>query len=629
MEKGMKRSRLCMGVLFLVVMGLCWGCGSGSGSSSKQAGSSSDINSSSTDTTDQTGSGGSSGSGDATGSSDEYTDDPLVRQTLYGQVKGLETGYDTWAWLGIPYAKPPVGDLRWRAPRDPDPWSGVRDAGKFGSYCVQYGNFISETGRDTMGGYLSQGVPTGSEDCLYLNIWRPRTLERKLPVYVFIHGGANILGRADLSIYNGAHFSSRENMIFVTINYRLGYFGWFWHPALKVSDDPLDNSGNYGTLDIIKSLGWIHDNIAAFGGDPGNVTITGQSAGGINVYSMMASPLAKGLFHRAIVHSGFNSCASMSTAAQKARAALVRLMQQDGYSADEIDAKTQAGNEAWIRDYLRSKSPAEFYAPKNCGPITMPLDGVPTANAIMGVYLDGYVMPSSPIVSFSSGTYNKVPLMMGCTKEEMKIFLPLLFMEPLNLWQAVQDFDPNGSQFDFSKYLSLWSYALVTPLYAAGPAAGQAIFQGYGTDTMAPLARKYQGDVFVYKFLWDDEPAPFDYLIGAGHAMDLPFFFGNFATEKSSLCSFAWSDGNKSGREFLSTAMMDYAGRFARTGNPNVSGSSLPEWKAWSTVYGGPKRMTFDSGAITMSNTCLVPEELDVTGEAHSFLALILSLAGS
>jgi len=555
------------------------------------------------------------------------SDNPLVRQTLYGAVQGIEADYATWAWLGVPYAKPPVGSLRWRAPRDPEQWNGVRDASTFCSYCPQYGNYLSETGRDTMGGYIRQGVPTGDEDCLYLNIWRPATSEQKLPVYVFIHGGANIIGRSDLSIYNGAHFAARENMLFVTINYRLGFFGWFWHPALKVDDDPLENSGNFGTLDIIKALTWIRDNIAAFGGDPGNVTITGQSAGAMNVYSMMVSPLAKGLFHRAVAHSGASQACFMSRAVQKAKATVRRLLKQDGYTSGEIDTLTKDGNEAWIRNYLRSKTMEEFYDPKNCGPMAMPIDGIPTVETIMGVYIDGTVIPTSPLLSFYNGTYNKVPLMMSCTKEELKLFLPMIIMEPLNLWQVVYDFDPNAPHIDLGDYLSTWSYPLM-PLYTVGPPAGQAVFQGFGTDTMAPLAKKYQDKVYVYKFMWDDEPAPFDYLIGAGHAMDLPFVFGNFISDKSSLCNFAWSEANKAGREKISAAMMDYLGQFARTGDPNGGNAALPVWLPWSSAKNAPKRMIFDSDGIVMSNEYLEPEELCVSCEAYDMLSVLLTLMG-
>ena len=156
----------------------------------------------------------------------------IVRTTLYGTIQGTTDIENTWAWLGVPYAKPPVGALRWRTPQNPDSWSGTRKAGAYCSICPQYGNYITETGRDTFISTWGKGVLVGKEDCLYLNIWRPRTNE-KLPVFVFIHGGANFIGASSLSIYNGARLASRQNLVVITINYRQGPFGWFTHPSLK------------------------------------------------------------------------------------------------------------------------------------------------------------------------------------------------------------------------------------------------------------------------------------------------------------------------------------------------------------------------------------------------------------
>lgn len=553
--------------------------------------------------------------------------DSLVRQTQAGLVRGKEAANDTWAWLGIPYAKPPVGVLRWRAPRDPDPWTGVREAGHPCRYCVQYGNYLSETGPETLSDQLiGGGVPTGSEDCLYLNLWRPRSDATKLPVFVYIYGGGNIIGRSDLSIYDGAHFAAHNNMILLTVNYRLGYFGWFRHPALREDDNPLENSGNFGTLDLIKALQWIRDNIAAFGGDPDNVTISGQSAGGMNIYSLMASPLAKGLFHRAVVFSGFSQACAVETAEQKAQAMLERLLRQDGYGAAQIAARTAAGNAAWIRDYLRSKSVAEIYHPDNCGPMAMPLDALMSAEAIMGIYVDGYVIPASPEECLRSGSYHRVPLLMGCTKEELKLFVPMLIMPPADLWRAVQAFDPeHPADYDITPFLKPYSWPLMA-LYGILPPLGQVAFQANGTDKLAPLARQHQEDVYVYKFLWQDEPAPFDYIIGAAHAMDLPFIFGNFISDKASLTAFAWNEANREGREWLSYALMTYLGQFARTGNPNGANPALPRWSPWSPVDGQPKRMTFNRDAIAMSSARVEPAEVCLTCEAKEILALIQGL---
>ena len=203
-------------------------------------------------------------------------------------IEGFEDVSNTWSWQGIPYARPPVGKLRWKAPKTPKAWKGILETKSFSEKCSQFdlnGNF------------------NGSEDCLYLNVWRPATQEKDLPVYVWIYGGGNSVGSySDSNIY-GDRLAANANMVVVTISYRLGPMGWFIHECLE-DDDPANSSGNYGTLDIIDSLKWVKKNIKEFGGNPGNVTIAGESAGGTNVLSLLISPIAKGLFHKAISQSG-------------------------------------------------------------------------------------------------------------------------------------------------------------------------------------------------------------------------------------------------------------------------------------------------------------------------------------
>jgi para-nitrobenzyl esterase len=199
-------------------------------------------------------------------------------------VLGQDDADGTWVWKAIPFARPPLGQLRWRAPQDPVPWQGVRRETAFNAGCTQFSEVIP-------------GMISGSEDCLYLNVWRPRDAEPGLPVYVWIHGGGNSTGSAThISTYLGNRIASRSRVVFVSVNYRLGPFGWFTLPALREGVSPEDASGNYGTLDLIQSLKWIRDNIEAFGGDPARVTITGESAGGIDVLSLLISPPARGLF---------------------------------------------------------------------------------------------------------------------------------------------------------------------------------------------------------------------------------------------------------------------------------------------------------------------------------------------
>ncbi len=286
-------------------------------------------------------------------------------ETQFGPVKAIEDENSTWVWKAVPFAKPPVDTLRWKAPRDPDPWVEVREETEFCSDCVQY----------SMG-----SSPMGNEDCLYLNIWRPRTNETNLPVYVWIHGGGNSVGSAAfVDTYYGANLAGTSNMIFVSVNYRLGPFGWFTHPALRSGNagNEKNDSGNYGTLDLIKALEWISDNIEAFGGDPGNVTITGESAGAFNVFSLMISPAAEGLFHRALAQSGATRTSLVEDGDISANDVILKLLVNDGTSADQTEAETHLDGmtDTDIKNYLMQKSSYDIlacYEPGGFGMLSFP-----------------------------------------------------------------------------------------------------------------------------------------------------------------------------------------------------------------------------------------------------------------
>ena len=242
-------------------------------------------------------------------------DPQALRSVSTGTLVGFEDRKHTHAWLGIPYAAPPVGPLRWRAPRPAAAWAGARSSVRFGAPCPQIGNPISATPHST------QGQVVGSEDCLTLNVWSrahapedvPRGAQRR-PVMVWIHGGGNSIGTS--ATYESVrNLVAKHDVVVVTVNYRLGVLGWFRHPALESDGEtPEDRSGNYGTLDLLQALGWVKENISVFGGDPGNVTLFGESAGGMNIYALLVSPLAKGLFHRAIAQSGLPSSYAVSEA---------------------------------------------------------------------------------------------------------------------------------------------------------------------------------------------------------------------------------------------------------------------------------------------------------------------------
>jgi para-nitrobenzyl esterase len=221
--------------------------------------------------------------------------------TANGALQGyLSSDGATMIWQGVPYAKPPVDDpvnqiyLRWKAPQDPTPWQGVRDATTPALKCTQL---------YTTDDWLRTGAidPDSGEDCLYVNVFRPNSSKR-LPVYVWIHGGSNNFGSA--REYGGAELAIRSDVVVVVVQYRLGPIGWIYHPALQSGTDPLSDSGNFGTLDSVQALRWIQQNIEAFGGDPNKVTVTGESAGAHNTMNLVISPVAKGLFSGAMYESG-------------------------------------------------------------------------------------------------------------------------------------------------------------------------------------------------------------------------------------------------------------------------------------------------------------------------------------
>jgi len=335
-----------------------------------------------------------------------WAGEPTV-QTKYGAVKGAEGGLDTWVWRGIPYAKPPVGELRWKAPQDPDCWDGLREATASCAVCSQQA--YSETWRPL-------GQVAGSEDCLYLNIWRPQTDETDLPVYFWIHGGGNNFGGA--MDYNGAPMAGRSNMVIVIIQYRLGPLGWFNHPALKSGASAEEKSGNFGTLDTIKALEWVQDNIEAFGGDPNNVTIAGESAGAHNVTNLLTSPLAAGLFHRAISESGGMTTVPVDAGVALANATIEKLLVADGTAEDEAAAREyrQSMSLAETAEYLRAKKAEDIIEAqiKETG-------AMDTHDA----YEDGVVIPDSVLSTIGSGDYNRVPVILGSNEYETKDFLPL------------------------------------------------------------------------------------------------------------------------------------------------------------------------------------------------------------
>ena len=491
---------------------------------------------------------------------DRWDNSPLV-MTGYGAVEGKADKAGTWVWRGIPYATPPVGDLRWRAPVPPDDWEGVLKTKKFRGSCTQYSPVLP-------------GIITGSEDCLYLNVWRPQTYESLLPVYVFIHGGGNSVGSANMvPDYYGHNLASTSKMIYVSFNYRLGPFGWFTHPAMRESsDNPPDASGNYGTLDIIAALEWIQENITSFGGDPGRLIVTGESAGGINVTSLLLSEYAKGLFSHAMSQSGGTLLSSVEEGDASSAEVIKRLLISDGIAKDAGEAGVYLENTSAeeIRTYLTGKSGREILKGYSTG--TAGMTGAPA------IFADGAVIPKAGYELMESGSQPvKVPLILGANKHEVKLF------------------------FSFDT-----SFSWRSDLYQEAGTYGSMRWKANAVDAPARMlsADPEHPPVYAYRFDWGspDEhgesplPGKWGLRLGAAHTFEIPFFLGTDTLNGVLYTSRLFTRANRTGRKALSGAMMAYVSRFVRTGNPNRIGDdgAEPVWEPWSNTEGGAKVILFD-----------------------------------
>jgi para-nitrobenzyl esterase len=488
---------------------------------------------------------------------------PLAR-TVYGAVAAQEDKDGTWVWKAVPFARPPLGELRWRAPQEPEPWQGVRFRRSFAPPSVQY---VPLT-----------GAITGSEDCLYLNVWRPRSYQSRLPVYVWIHGGGNSTGSATyVRFYLGHRLAAAGNLVFVSVNYRLGPLGWFSHPALREGRSPEDDSGNYGTLDLLQALRWIRQNIAAFGGDPGTVLVAGESAGALNVLSLLLAPAARGLFQRAMVQSGVVSAIAPAAGEQRAQRAILRLLEKSGAARDPAEAREllQAMSPGELRSFLRSSPPRRLlrcYARGASGMIDNP-----------SPFADGAVLPADGFAVLERGEQAvRVPLIIGSNRDEYKSFL---FLDGSPSWRS--------------------------ELFQAASRFGSERWKAQAVDGVARslASAPEQPPVYAYLFGWGaldaqgESPLPGKWgrRLGAFHSIEIPFFLGTNTIEGVLVAAVLNTRANRPGREVLSSAMQRYLVSFLRTGDPNPDGAAdmapdppLPRWAPWSNAPGGPKCILFD-----------------------------------
>jgi para-nitrobenzyl esterase len=458
--------------------------------------------------------------------------------TESGALSGIsENGLSV--YKGVPFAAPPVGDLRWRPPVPVALWTGTRKADAFAPACMQDG--VSMPG---------ETPPAVSEDCLYLNIWTPTKIERKtktaheqLPGIVWIYGGGYINGSAAMPLYWGDRLA-RKGVIVVTIAYRIGPLGFLAHPELT-RESPHHSSGNYGLMDQIAALEWIHKNIAAFGGDPKNVTIAGQSSGAISVSILMASPLAKGLFQRAIGESG-----GLFEPLQIAPKYLLANAEHDG-------EKYAASMGAATLQQLRQIPASQLTG--NAGGICHPV-------------IEPYVLPVSPYDAFTSGQQNDVPLLLGSNADEARALVDVTQVKAATFAADIEH------SFGALPPPLISAYPYITDLEAKQARLGLERDLRFGWDMWAWArlqAGSGQSSVYYYSFR-QQPPFPAGSVYegwGASHFAELWYVFDHLDQSP-----WQWSGADRKVAEEVSS----YWVNFAKSGNPN--GPGLPTWPAFTST---------------------------------------------
>jgi len=444
----------------------------------------------------------------------------------FGELRGSLTYDGEAVFKNVPFAQPPVGNLRWRDPLPPNAWKGIRDANVFGPACYQ-------------AGHLNE---VSSEDCLQLNIWTPTwPMKSRVPVMVWFHGGGNIAGSAIEPLFNGETLA-RRGIVLVSANYRLGIFGFFVHPELT-KESPHHSSGNYGLLDQIMALRWVHDNIAQFGGDPENVTIIGESAGAIDVNSLLATPQSEGLFIRAIAESGAVGDAPSLAEGEK--------------RGEELAAKLNiTGGGALAK--LRAVPSADLAKAASTG-------GPSGGGNMLGIIVDGWVLPESPASAFAAGHEHKVALLFGNNSQELQKPFGPVSGSPKDAITEV--FGPLSDQA--LKLYGLSGGADPQPDPQFGTVQAQ-----WSTDSTFRCAT-------IQELIWHTaagNPA-YEYQFsrtvhgkeseGAPHAAEIPFVFGTLPVWQE-MRHYDLSD------RLYAPVVQEYWVNFAKTGNPN--GVGLPQW---------------------------------------------------
>ena len=475
---------------------------------------------------------------------------PIV-STDAGDVQGLEDG-GVDSFLGIPYAAPPVGDLRFKAPQPPADWAGVYDATGMGAPCMQFytpsGPRTTNFTREIQAIFPTQTESKiDNEDCLFLNVWTPDAGDGQRPVMVWFHGGGYAYGSGGWPAYNGRNLAEKGDVVVVTVNHRLNAFGYL--NLERKFGEAFAVSGNAGNLDLVRSLEWVRDNITAFGGDPDNVTIMGESGGGSKVSHLMAMPSADGLFHKAIVQSGPGVTSG-----------------DPDEAADYTDVILAEAGVETVEDLMALSGDDLIKAVRAVQPENAGFGQGPR----FGPIADGTVLPRDPFLPRAPEQSSDVPLLIGYNKDEMTLFLA---PQP---WFGLVDnatVDAMVAGMGEEAVATLAAYRDMYPDYSPTHVASAAMGARFvrGTYILADQqSRTAEAPVFVYRLTWETPVA--DGMLKSPHTLDIPLMFNN-AEMSGALVG--------TGPEALVMAdiMSDAWIAFAKTGVP--SSELLPEWSPY------------------------------------------------
>ena len=474
---------------------------------------------------------------------------PPTVATKYGRIAGRQED-DIAVFRGIPYAAPPLGELRWRAPRDPESWDGIREADEFGPGSMQ--TFMP--GIELLGAW-EQPV---DEDCLTLNIWTPGVDDAARPVMVWIHGGGFASGSGTTPIYDGQHLARRGDIVLVTINYRLGALGYFYNEALTDGGD--SHSGNYGMRDQVAALRWVRDNIAGFGGDPNNVTIFGESAGGMSVGVLLGAAEAEGLFHRAIPQSGASHHSLPTDIAAEVGRRLCAVLE-----VNPDDAET-----------LRAIPAQDVLDAQNA------LMADPQTSALTGRYLmafspvvEGGFLETLPIEAVRKGRSKDVDLLCGTIEDEWTLLAAIQGVNELDeagargaLSVTAGDADRANQLYDHYRDARAERGAAADPLTVFDSVMTDYVFR-IPSDRLLDAHSALDGAGRTYAYLFNQQSPAMDGRLRAPHAIDIPFVFGTCDGMRPFV-------GDDPQTDQLTGFVMDAWLNFARSGNPSTG--ALPGW---------------------------------------------------